>query len=338
MKKLLRAFAIFLAASAIGFFIYNSNSSGNFKKYLPIEQKLFANVKHIEPMKTFLEKQNIIPDFTNDVFYVVLDNGVEAVFKPDLEAQDMYGEIAAYQANKLLGVDFVPPTVKRSINGQSGSLQLYVKNIPVDNFDKEWSALQPNIAGDARAFQFVFGQWDVSPGNFLFVKDSAKHSYKLVLVDNSGMVQSQQTIIGECIFVRKAHSNKRNDSFDEPFPFDKVQEVNYEDIFSHPELSTFDLPKGSFKFLKRSGKPLRFIIWQNSLWFKPHVDRPFKIDAISRKLYNALKHLGEEQVANIWQQCPKTWTDKRKNDMVRAIMDRRDQLDAYIKNNKIPII
>jgi len=35
-------------------------------------------------------------------------------------------EIAAYEVNKLLGLDLVPPTVESTIGGQSGSLQLWV--------------------------------------------------------------------------------------------------------------------------------------------------------------------------------------------------------------------
>jgi hypothetical protein len=36
-------------------------------------------------------------------------------------------EIAAYELDKLLGLDLVPPTVERTIDGQSGALQLWVE-------------------------------------------------------------------------------------------------------------------------------------------------------------------------------------------------------------------
>jgi hypothetical protein len=37
-------------------------------------------------------------------------------------------EIAAYRLDRVRGLDMVPPTVERSVEGESGSLQLWVEN------------------------------------------------------------------------------------------------------------------------------------------------------------------------------------------------------------------
>ncbi len=306
-----------------------------------IEQQLKnGKVKSIDSMKDFLTKQGRTADFYNPVLFVTLDNGVEGVFKPDSEEQDMYGEVAAYEASKLTKLDVVPPTIIRNLQGKKGSFQLYVKNTPVSlkDFETEWKKISATIKGNCVAFQFVFGQWDRSEGNFLFVTDNNQEEPKLLLIDNAGMVQSQQADIEkEGVFVRKAYSDKRHDSWDTPFPFDAVQEVSFENIQHHPDLKDFDLSANAFKFLKTSGKPLRFIIWRNSLWFQPYSDKPFKINEISKTFLESLKQLTKENLEMIWKHYPKSWTAKRKSDIFSGIFHRRDQLLQYVEHHKVII-
>jgi hypothetical protein len=46
----------------------------------------------------------------------------------EVDFRDSYKfEIAAYELDKLLGLELVPPTVERELNGQKGSLQLWVE-------------------------------------------------------------------------------------------------------------------------------------------------------------------------------------------------------------------
>jgi hypothetical protein len=64
---------------------------------------------------------------------ITLSCGLTGVWKPD-RSNDWFAwchetEIAAYQVNKLLGLNIVPLTVEREINGVVGSLQLWVNNI-----------------------------------------------------------------------------------------------------------------------------------------------------------------------------------------------------------------
>ena len=64
---------------------------------------------------------------------ITLSCGLTGVWKPE-RSNDWSGmchetEIVAYQVNKLLGLNIVPLTVEREINGVVGSLQLWVNNI-----------------------------------------------------------------------------------------------------------------------------------------------------------------------------------------------------------------
>ncbi len=290
-----------------------------------------GKVKSIISMRDFLAKQGRAADFYNPVFFVILDNGLEGVFKPDSEAEGMFGEIAAYEASKITNLNVVPPTVIRNIQGKKGSFQLYVKNVAVNNFQDAWSKLPAVIKGDCIAFQFVFGQWDTHEGNILFIND-----HQVMLIDNSGMVQSQQANIEKGVFVRKAYSDKRRDNWDTPFNFDSAKEIAFADIPYNEELKDFD--NVSFKFLEVSKKPLVFNVWRNSLWFKPYSDKVFKLEAISKTFFESLKFLNKEQLNKIWKNYPKSWTKARKAEMLNAILNRRDQLLRYIVNNKISIV
>jgi hypothetical protein len=53
-----------------------------------------------------------------------------AIFKPIERSRDesYQAEIAAYELDKLLGLNMVPPTVEREIRNKKGSLQLWIEN------------------------------------------------------------------------------------------------------------------------------------------------------------------------------------------------------------------
>lgn len=55
------------------------------------------------------------------------EGGIEANF-----ADSYKYEIAAYELDKLMGLELVPPTVERRIQGEAGALQLWVENVVTD--------------------------------------------------------------------------------------------------------------------------------------------------------------------------------------------------------------
>ncbi len=63
-----------------------------------------------------------------------------------VDAEDSYRfEIAAYQLDKLLGFDLVPPTVERSINEKTGSLQLWVEGAMTEGDRKKKRISPPDL-------------------------------------------------------------------------------------------------------------------------------------------------------------------------------------------------
>lgn len=93
-------------------------------------------------------------------------------------------EIAAYELDKFLGLGMVPPTVERRIEGEVGSVQLWVENVkrwdpknPVRGPDKRASALQ---SVRLKMFDELIGNIDRNQGNLFY---DAEFHY--VLIDHS---------------------------------------------------------------------------------------------------------------------------------------------------------
>jgi Phosphatidylinositol 3- and 4-kinase len=92
-------------------------------------------------------------------------------------------EIAAYELDKLLKMDMVPPTVERQLEGHSGAAQLWVENVsdmrteelPPDARRADWDAQLARM----KMFDDLIGNRDRNLANML--RDP---SWNLVLIDH----------------------------------------------------------------------------------------------------------------------------------------------------------
>ncbi len=93
-------------------------------------------------------------------------------------------EIAAYELDKLLALNMVPPTVERQLEGHSGAAQLWVENItdmqkdesPDDARKANWDSQLARMI----MFDDLIGNTDRNRGNML--RDS---TWNLILIDHS---------------------------------------------------------------------------------------------------------------------------------------------------------
>jgi len=123
---------------------------------------------------------------------VLRKDGVElaGVFKPIQRGrqkgfwESYEAEIAAYELDKILGMDMVPPTVERVINKQKGSLQYFVKGCMLY---KELQAQAPPRPSDwshqlsvMKMFDVLIMNKDRNAQNFLVDGD-----WHMVLIDHS---------------------------------------------------------------------------------------------------------------------------------------------------------
>lgn len=97
-------------------------------------------------------------------------------------------EIAAYEVDRLLGMDMVPVTVQRSYEGRSVSAQLWVNDTVYRKTLFEKKEQPPNVAewnrqvNRWRVFDNLIANIDRNEGNLLVLRSPAWH---LVLIDHS---------------------------------------------------------------------------------------------------------------------------------------------------------
>lgn len=127
-----------------------------------------------EPRKLTLK----LDDFRFHAIWKPISRGRHKGYWESFEA-----EIAAYEMDKLLGLDMVPPTVRRDIRFQSGSLQWWVEGAQLyeDVQDRtpstsEWSHRLSRM----EMFDVLIGNPDRNAGNFLVDSE-----WKIILIDHS---------------------------------------------------------------------------------------------------------------------------------------------------------
>jgi len=146
-------------------------------------------------------------------------------------------EIAAYEMDKLLDLNLIPPTVEREFKGKKGSLQFWVEvqfseltvfeqkiGIPRSKFyNKE------NMKYLTRAFDSLIGNDDRTQQNILYTKD-----WRAILIDHSRSFRSSKKYTKKLMY----GANGLKKAGDRPMLFrrlprafvEKVKALNYDDI------------------------------------------------------------------------------------------------------------
>lgn len=267
------------------------------------------NIKSLQPFKDFAAQQNKKFEADNTIFLVTFDNGVKAVFKP---GEENISEVIAYKASQLFHkYRLVPPTVYRQIGDEHGSLQLYVET-DIDLLKENthifsgnyWDKINQEQINYMKMFYFIFGQWDINAGNQLIVKNN--DTYTLALIDNSGIANLQQVQYGDYAFIRCGYSDNRNDSWDEPFPFDNPQELNNISLNEIKELfSDYMTTARIEKFWNRfKNKQMNYCLWRNSLWIQYYKEgenkSPLYIEKYSEALIKDIEKIDHKILEDIW--------------------------------------
>lgn len=125
------------------------------------------------------------------VFLVSLENDGSAIFKPEEGAYTVRGkngtgfkrERAAYLVDRFFGINLVPPTVVREIDGNIGSVQRFIADARTGyqisyNEKRTHSAFRVEEIIRMRVFDYIISNSDRHDGNYL-VKDG-----KLYAIDH----------------------------------------------------------------------------------------------------------------------------------------------------------
>jgi hypothetical protein len=148
------------------------------------------------PMKVYLQRNNVefkaVFKTINEHYYGItrMQNNSEVDFKDSW----MY-EVAAYEMDKLLGLNMVPPTVERTYKGQKGSLQLWVEDAMTEKERKE-KHMEPPDADQwnrqifqLRLFDNLIYNIDRNLGNLLITSD-----WKIHMIDHSRSFKSMDIL------------------------------------------------------------------------------------------------------------------------------------------------
>ena len=116
-------------------------------------------------------------------------------------------EIAAYEVDKLLGLNMVAPTVERRFNGNRGSVQLWVDNTQTLKKLNEENIKKPSYRVFPfnralylqRAFDNLIANEDRHLDNYLIVLPD----WRLILIDHSRSFRTSGKFIRELIYTEK---------------------------------------------------------------------------------------------------------------------------------------
>jgi hypothetical protein len=109
-------------------------------------------------------------------------------------------ELAAYELAKLLGVEIVPPVVEREIDGQKGSLQIYLENC-IDQKNMERKKLEPpdpqafaNALEDVKVFENLTRDVCMNKGDTYIHKET----WKVCRVDFGDAFDDSPELLPDC--------------------------------------------------------------------------------------------------------------------------------------------
>lgn len=123
-------------------------------------------------------------------------------------------EIAAYQMDKLLGLNMIPPTVEREYEGKRGSLQLWVdteyslldimeKGLPLPTKNPEATVFNRGKYL-ARAFDSLIANEDRTQQNVRYTKD-----WRTILIDHSRSFRSKKKYQKKLMYGKTGSKEKK---------------------------------------------------------------------------------------------------------------------------------
>lgn len=255
-------------------------------------------------------------DGSNSYLLLTLEDDIQAVFRSEDEPWGSVAEVAGYEFDQLLGTEFVPPTVFRTLEkeelgvnwpweseSRTGSLQLFVKGAT----PAEVSSFPLEDRASSEILGFAMGRYDNHSGNLLRAPDGGA-----VMVDFEGALDIQKVRYGDFSFVRRGGwaESPLNVPADQPFPFDSPRAL------VDPSLETIQETFGPWwgqywaqgmtglhRLLK--GIPERtvpYVIWDNRLWVQVKVQsrHPFRVETFPPETMARLADISKEQLEEIF--------------------------------------
>ncbi len=315
----------------------------------------------IMDMRMYLQSINKIARFSGEVYVVLLNNGVKAVWKPrdNTRIMSVYAEQVAFRASAWLkeysGVHLVPPTIIKSYQGRIGSLQYYIES-PLDLWDEHQrgqalAALDPDDLANAVAFIHTFGQWDSHSGNQIaYIGEHG--STVLGLIDNEYIVSRQYSPdMKHRPYVHTGHVMQGIDVNmpDQEFTLIKPTKQQLDQALSNFKPSPYFTSQLYEIGLDFGNCDLEYMVRANGLWIRYHKDKkemfPNQASCYPQYLIDAYTDLDMDTLHEIFQPAIEVDSTHFNNAYLGDILSRARQLldviaaqdSADIVNTQSPI-
>lgn len=296
------------------------------------EQLLSQPLKQVRPLQEYVEQAGHPWHGVNALWWTQLRNGLEAVFRSEPEPWGSQAEIGGYRVARWLGLDFVPPTVYRSLHRsewpgeasdwpfsnsmRTGSLQVYLPARPAQAEDLQ--DMDPLEQADRMVLSFLMGRYDTSPGNTLI--DTAGKAW---MVDFEDSLEIQQVRYGQLPFVRRGQRRPDLSSASGSFPFDQPQPVG-------GSLAVSNLPLSAWWAGEVPGESLRWVVWDHWLWIQVSgVVSGLEPAFTSEYRPQTMQRLGLLDARTLRELLPNPFTQEH----IRAILERKAQLLEHYQSS-----
>ncbi len=171
-------------------------------------------------------------------------------------------EIAAYEMDKLLELNLIPPTVERKFKGKPGSLQFWVKSqfSELTIFEQKIAIPDSKIYNKqnmkylTRAFDSLIGNDDRTQQNILYTKD-----WREILIDHSRSFRSSEKYTKKLMYGAKGMKKAGN----RPMLFKRLPRAFVENVKA---LNYDDIKNAVGPYLK--GKEIKAILLRKELFLK----------------------------------------------------------------------
>jgi hypothetical protein len=142
-------------------------------------------------------------------------------------------EIAAYEMDKLLGLNMIPPTVEREFDGKKGSLQLWITSemSDLDRMNKGIDIPEKHILSWnrrkylARAFDCLIANEDRTQQNIRYTKD-----WRTLLIDHSRSFRSKRKYTQNLLYGKNGIKEKKMIRQLSREFIEKIKSLNFEVI------------------------------------------------------------------------------------------------------------
>lgn len=155
--------------------------------------KGISGVRRVEIEKDGLKARAAFRDLRQEIEVAVTPGGQRLTNFRD----DYIFECAAYELARMLGLDMIPPTVRRTVNGRPGSLQMWIESRILDEEERQTRKIPPpDVAAwnlqiqVMKVFDNLIDNFDRNPGNILI-----DQNWKLWMIDHTRSFRAQPELL-----------------------------------------------------------------------------------------------------------------------------------------------